>query len=951
MKPRPLIFLGFSNAEGAYLESLKMESAALFNALYPLEEQGQVHIAREESMDTAELFQALRRYKDSMTIFHFAGHAGSDLLQLEDSPVSASGIADLLKAQADTIRLVFLNGCATRQQVAKLHACGISAVIATSRAVDDTKARFFAERFYTALADGTHTLLQAFERAKTELEEAYHQPSNLHRGILQPGSTGDHFEWGLYAQSENGEDLHWKLSDPFMPISQLRKASAQRLQTLRESTFRYLQIEDALRSPEQGRAEDKPLIPIHVQYSGEKRELHEAVEQLWTTPDIHTLLIGAGGMGKTVSMVHLWTYFLEKPKAPGEEVPVPLYLALEEINDWQGNRRGHFLEEQLQQYYQIYDFRDLLGVENTQYAPRIILLLDGINGVNAEWLPVLLEDIGQWANTPAFPNLQIILTTQKEEKATFPDTPWATCFHRLELQPLSDKDIREYLGQGTILSTELLELLRNPMMLALFRASRYQKESTRFLEDITQSGELLFNVEQLNRANIEERHKNKPQEVVFQRFILEHLLPCIGWNLYQMNTYAISAKEPGTQHLRELLHRELPNLIHEDFFDTFDRDYDRYLDERRFDLPPRQLFNQVIREVCVEKLVLLVEENTSFRFLHNLFRDYMAARHILNQVELSIRTSTLPPLLKSVLLKPELCQMIGQLEGEHRFNPGRTAPAPLVWMNRQRSNRLQKLLELCRGNFSAAEIGYVLQNVLQIIAMNRGELAQTDLQLLDLRKVNLNGVRLCRWEKKTIHAHFFGALVHPQTFLGEAKPLAIAYTQRSKDKKRVVFASAEGEVQEWHIASATCIRAQTTGLPLSNIRYSNSGRSLYLFASGAVYTWPLYQEYPPLARPDHAFSPDDVYIETEGYTPAEKRKLTRIQPVKGCFFQGLDLSNLHPSSTLAPDTIEILRAHGALFSEKDRKLRGTFLEKYFQLSSPLPGDAGTSDPSLQENNG
>lgn len=951
MKPIPFIFLGFSNAEGAFLESLKMESSSLFNVLYPLEAQNQIHIAREESMNTAELFQALRRYKDNMTIFHFAGHAGSDLLQLEDGDLTGSGIAELLAAQADTLRLVFLNGCATRQQVARLHELGISAVIASSRAVDDTKARYFAEQFYTALADGQHTLLEAFERAKTELSEAYHQPSAIHRGVLLPESADKHFEWGLYGRREDGSDLHWKLSDPFMPLSLLRKASQKRLQILRETTFRYLQLEDALRSPGQENVPEKKIIPIQVQNGNTKSELHEAVQQLWEQPVTHALLVGAGGMGKTVSMVHLWDYFLQQKSYAGEEPAIPLYLALDEINDWNGTRKGHFLEDQLLTHYQVYDFRDLLGDEPNHTAPRIILLLDGINGVNQDWLPLLLEDIEQWVDTRHFPNLQIILTTQKTENNHALKADWEKIFHQLELQPLSDKDIRQYLGTETILSAELLQLLRNPMMLALFRASQFQKENSLFVEDITQSGELLFNVEQLNRSNIEERHKNNPREAVFQRFILEHLLPCIGWNMYLAKAISIQAKQPGTSHLRELLHRELPNLIHEDFFDTFDRGYDRYLDERRFELPPRQLFNQVIREVCVEKLVMLVEENTSFRFLHPLFRDYMAARHFLNLSDLAIQTTTIPALLKAFSLEPDLCRMIGQLEGEHRYHPARQTAHPLPWLNKLKRNRLQQLLELCRGNFMDPDIGQVLQNVLPCIYLNRGELAQTDLQLLDLRKVNLNGIRLCRWDKKEVNACFFGALIHPKTLLGEAKPLVVAFVQRSKDSNRVVFASAEGEVQEWHIPSRTCIRAQKTNLSLSNIRYSQTGNSLYLFAAGATYSWHFHLDATPTLCPDNTWSPDDTYIDSAPYSPTEKRNLARIKPLSGCFFQGLDLRTIHPASPLGTDDLQVLRAHGALFNDKDQRLRETFLEKYFRPIPTPTGDARQPNPSLLENIG
>ncbi|MBP9077502.1 MAG: CHAT domain-containing protein, partial [Haliscomenobacter sp.] len=167
MKPIPIFFFAFANEEGRFLELLKQESSAVYNALYPVEEQGRLLIAREESLSSDELFLAFRRYKDRMFIFHFAGHAGSDVLGLEDLEANASHVADLLAEQKDSLKLVFLNGCATLNQVARLQELGIKAVIATSRPVEDDKAQFFAEEFYKNLATGNFTLKESFLQAKT----------------------------------------------------------------------------------------------------------------------------------------------------------------------------------------------------------------------------------------------------------------------------------------------------------------------------------------------------------------------------------------------------------------------------------------------------------------------------------------------------------------------------------------------------------------------------------------------------------------------------------------------------------------------------------------------------------------------------------------------------------------------------------------------------------------
>ena len=60
------------------------------------------------------------------------------MLQLEGGVGGAGGIAKLLGQQAG-LKLVFLNGCANKEQVKNLHAAGVPAVIATAVKINDSK--------------------------------------------------------------------------------------------------------------------------------------------------------------------------------------------------------------------------------------------------------------------------------------------------------------------------------------------------------------------------------------------------------------------------------------------------------------------------------------------------------------------------------------------------------------------------------------------------------------------------------------------------------------------------------------------------------------------------------------------------------------------------------------------------------------------------------------------
>src|SRR5208337_3355154 len=79
-------------------------------------------------------------------------------------PPTPRGLAGYLGGQGG-LKLVFLNGCSTRPQVAELLRKGIDVVLATARPIDDTAAREFAVDFYKQLVAG-RTFRDAFEKAR-----------------------------------------------------------------------------------------------------------------------------------------------------------------------------------------------------------------------------------------------------------------------------------------------------------------------------------------------------------------------------------------------------------------------------------------------------------------------------------------------------------------------------------------------------------------------------------------------------------------------------------------------------------------------------------------------------------------------------------------------------------------------------------------------------------------
>lgn len=102
-----------------------------------------------------DIFDAFQKYKDSICIFHFGGHADGHYLLLETDTKNelahGKGLIELLKEYNQSLKLVFLNGCSTDQLAKDLVGVGIPAVIGTKTAIQDNIATRLAIRFYNAL--------------------------------------------------------------------------------------------------------------------------------------------------------------------------------------------------------------------------------------------------------------------------------------------------------------------------------------------------------------------------------------------------------------------------------------------------------------------------------------------------------------------------------------------------------------------------------------------------------------------------------------------------------------------------------------------------------------------------------------------------------------------------------------------------------------------------------
>ena len=279
-KRPPVIFLAFANDQDAYLDSIKEEGDTIETYLANHEDNGFISVKYKGQTSIENIFNTINRHGKQLTIFHFGGHAYGSGLQLHGAlgtqKAYTKGLAQVL-GELPNLQLVFLNGCATREQVETLFDQGVKAVIATSVAINDNHARIFAQAFYNALANQKN-IEAAFNFAKARIETSRKnftiEPAT--KGLKLKRDKKKTLPWSLYYQ--NDSVLDWTL-----PI---------RLPEVEKNAF----------------LTPIPFLTNKNQFIGRSKTLTDIHEQLQKTQPV-LLVNGIGGIGKTaVAQAYITDY-------------------------------------------------------------------------------------------------------------------------------------------------------------------------------------------------------------------------------------------------------------------------------------------------------------------------------------------------------------------------------------------------------------------------------------------------------------------------------------------------------------------------------------------------------------------------------------------------------------------------------------------------------------------
>ncbi|MCL1808556.1 MAG: AAA family ATPase [Clostridiales bacterium] len=475
------------------------------------------------------------------------------------------------------------------------------------------------------------------------------------------------------------------------------------------------------------------------------------------------IIVGEGGTGKTTALLNVWQELL----AGGTELP--LYVPLNEYKP-----QPEFLRNYIKLYYEKIDI--------TCLARKYVLLLDGLNEISGDALPLVQEIKALLLQSE---QIRIIVTSRSRfEPEHQLDKPFAL----YNLQPLDMGTVESFLQRNNLsLEKELGEVLQTPLMLTLYaQTSSVQKRvAQRKLFDFKpyeKRGELLYNYLLCQVANCVIH--GRLEDIIPTWCALFAVAPYIAHHMEARSQFQI-----GKNEFAELLSSFNQMCPIEQQLSDMPLGIKEIVEKHKL----REKAAVPVENVLLYQQYILVEEGDFYIFRHQYFRDFFAALRIANVIResLCVEPFVLPSEAKeawSVYVK----DMLGDYYSDYQNKDAYKHPTPL-----------HELLGKLRG-MPCLETGWAINNIIETWRTARdGKIIGEDLSRLDLSRVPLNGVF---FSNQKAASRFDGCVISDATILPQGHSDGVISAAYSPDGCRVISASSDRTVKEWDRESGQCLR-------------------------------------------------------------------------------------------------------------------------------------------------
>lgn len=548
-----------------------------------------------------------------------------------------------------------------------------------------------------------------------------------------------------------------------------------------------------------------------VQYLNEKGDsvpLYTCLSKEWKSHERkHLLLMGGGGMGKTVSLLRLWDKLLE-------DGICALYIPLHEImgvvakdrltedvikkfitdNVWHGNaqKTGQFLDH-------LSEFTD---------KPMLVLLLDGFNEVPSGNRRAAITAVKKWM---VYSGVQVVISSRYD----FRQDISVEALSELIIEPLSDEQVGMWFQLCEMPIPDKNEnvygLLKTPFMLTLYTQveNRYNQgkdaKFVKWVEHADTSSDLMWNFMQCQILKMANDHLRPDGDILKAVIASMYILPYICWIMEWKELFAVGAGD-----LKQWI-KEAVRL----YKNKWKEAPDPWVDSLEIELGSIQWKSDDFRQILIKELNLLVNrEDQTYSLLHQNFRDFLAAVHLYHVVEENIQGA------------------IAETWEKRPFSDN-VVTFLAEWMPEESADAMFQSL---RGK-QISEGNYIFYNLIRVIRkIKKDDLSGMDFSDMDLRSVVLNGARLVNGEQRAI---FRNARINYGTLVMQGHHDKVYFVAFSEDGSQLISVSAF-EIRIWDLTTGSCIHEIGEGprMPGGQYKYNRPEyQNKFVMADGREFIW------------------------------------------------------------------------------------------------------------------
>lgn len=542
----------------------------------------------------------------------------------------------------------------------------------------------------------------------------------------------------------------------------------------------------------------------------------------------HILIVGEGGMGKTVSLLNTCKYLLDR-KINAIYIPLSKICSDMTIDKYISDivcGRNDAINRNV---------RQIMSREFTD-VPNMVLLLDGINEVPQDHVEKLIKKEIKDTYINSCRGVRLIMTSRWFDNSLMHSIENDVAL--LEMQPLDDDAVANYLSASDmppVSDPKLLSVIKTPLMLTLYSNVRRHKEKYSHIEGIElednpkTAGKIIGNFfqAQLYRA-AEEANFNRADHLV----LLDYLLPAAAYRMLKNESKYISEDE-------------LLDIKYE--IEDMDERYKLYkriqLDKiKRIGKPD----SDNLLDLAESSLHFLHKTDEGCEFLHQNFRDYFAAHYITNEILCFYSKpegmKNIDPVLEECIYPAEILSLASDILSEEAAQPqmtdsgwvfpGKDSTAPSEF------SKAEAILHLWKDR-TDEKAQNAVANLFGIMKTGRADsTAWCDFSGLDMRKCQLNGCRFSEWYKDKIYPSIFdGAYIDRRNFLSDGHEAPVS--AMASDGKKFLFSGDEnGTVKIFDIEkNEWCDEFRLFGSRVMDLAWDEEYRKLAVLYEKSVFVY------------------------------------------------------------------------------------------------------------------